>query len=189
MTPRRRTPAEPTQVGFSDEQVKQLLNAITAKSLPATPKTTPLQFKSSPHLHDVFSFTRLLTDDVDPTRVPECLQHGSMYWYESLSRAMQLGLGTRTRHWKDELEKRYRHNTAGKVSVTPQEQEEHDTQQDTQMAATPVQPKPQPVTLQQSEQRAPPSVTPMTPQKLHDTQQNTQMPSTPPQQVPQPIAM
>ena len=205
MAPRRRTPIQSTGdtqseqlpltpttptaiVSFSDEQFKRLLNAIAAKSVPPPLKT--LQVNFSPHLHDVFTFTSQLTDDVDPKRVHECLQHEAKYWYDSLSQCLKAGLAARTSNWIDMLETKFRW-TAGKASVDisvdtsvipPQEQQEqgkHDTKHDTQTASTSAQPNHPQITMQPPEQDAPGSDT-------LDTQHDTQKPSTPAHPNPQP---
>ena len=175
----------PALVSFSDEQFKQLLNAIAAKPLPEPMKTTPT-VKFAPHLHDVFSFTAHLAN-ADPTRIHECLQAEAKEWYESkLKHAERLGMATSTRCWINMLETKFRY-TAGKASVTPQqeqqEQGKHDTKHDTQTASTSAQPNHPQITMQPPDQDAPGSDTFDT---SHDTQHNTQMSSTPAHPNPQP---
>ena len=89
------TPTTPTNmVTFSASQFERLLNALAPKPLPE-PSKTMLTVKFSPHLHDIFSFASQLDDDVDPTRVHECLQHEAEYWYDSLGEVFKAGFATR----------------------------------------------------------------------------------------------
>ena len=141
-------------IRFSDEQFKRLLQQFLPTSAPVPLKTPSDNLTFDPLIHDVFSFTQLLRNNVDPQHIHKCLRRGAQTWYQEINNTARIGMDTSSKLWIEELEKQFRW-TAGKAPV--QHNTAHNTPPKTQLSSTPLPQNPQQSSQQPAYQQAAPT--------------------------------